>query len=139
MGNSFRIGLNGQFLYGDSGTMAANETKNITDVTLDIGAVTAETTSRASGKWQSDKAVLLESTLQWTMHDRVGDAGLAAIKAAFFNLETIALYPKDDASGEGLDADYTLTKCSREEPLKGVIVYKCEAKPCDENREASWH
>jgi len=139
MSEPFRIGLNGKFLYGTAGVMAANEAKNLTDVTLDLGAITADTTSRASGKWKSDKAVLLEGTLQWTMHARAGNAALAAVAAAFFGLDLIALYPKDAESGEGLDADFTITKFTREEPLTGVIQYRCEGKPSDELREAQWH
>ena len=77
----YRIGLDGQFLFGAAGNPATTEITNVQDVTLDLSAIEADTKTRASRTWATSKVVLLQGSVQFTMLDKEGDIALAAIKA----------------------------------------------------------
>ena len=135
----YRIGLDGQFLFGAAGNPATTEITNVQDVTLDLSAIEADTKTRASRTWATSKVVLLQGSVQFTMLDKEGDIALSALKTAFFSKGKVALWPKDAESGEGLDADYGITGFSRNEQLTEVIAYNVTAKPNNEQREPQWH
>ena len=71
---------------------------------------------------------------------RVTQAGFTAIKNSYFNNTAISLLILDAATGgQGLDADFMVTKFTREEPLDEAIVVKVTAKPTLSTRSPSWH
>jgi hypothetical protein len=68
------------------------------------------------------------------------DAGFTAIKNSYFNNTAISLLILDAATGgQGLDADFMVTKFTREEPLDEAIVVKVTAKPTLSTRSPTWH
>ncbi len=137
---AYAFGLNGELLQGTVGATATTEIENTRDVTLTLTSVDADTTSRASVLFKSSKVVLLEAVLTFEMLDDLADADAAitAIRTAYLAKAAIALYPKDDAAGEGIDGDWNITSFTRNEPLEDVITYSVEAKPNNELREPVW-
>lgn len=133
----YRVGLNGVFCYGAAGAQAANITSNVDDVTLNMSKRTAEAVRRGR-IWVAKKPVVSEATLEFKVWDIVGDAFLAAIQAAFMNDSPIALWPRDDAAGQGLDADFYITNFSRSEDSEEFITYAVTAEPTDELRVPVW-
>ena len=132
-----RIGLDGEFHYGDSGSTATNEHQNIHDVNFAATARTAEALRRKK-KFVTTKPTYLEASLTFKLHDEEGDALIPLLRAAWANRTRIALYPTDAAGGDGLDADYYILKCARNESNPDFIVYDVEAKPTDEERDPVW-
>lgn len=133
----YRIGLDGKFLYGTAGSTATTEADNVQDVSLGVSARTAEAIRRGK-TWVATKPTILEGTVEFGMLDIEGDSFLADIKSAFFGKTKIALYPKDAATGEGLDADYYIVDFKRDEANEEFISYNVTAKPTDETRDPSW-
>jgi len=133
----YRIGLDGVFYHGAAGATAATEADNVRNVNLNLSKRTAEALRRGK-KWVAKKPIATEATLEFEIFDIEGDAFLAAIRDAFMNDNRIALYPTDDASGEGLDADYYITNFSRNESNEEFITYSATAEPTDEVRDPTW-
>jgi hypothetical protein len=76
--------------------------------------------------------------LSFTLQKREGDSVLAAILAAFLAKGRIALYPRDSATGAGLDADWYITGMTDGQPLKDKQTWQITAKPTDEERDPAW-
>jgi len=83
-------------------------------------------------------ATLKNGTVEFEMIWDTGDAGFAAIKDAYFNNTAIALAILDGANGEGLDADFSITNFSRNEPLEEAITVSVTAKPTYSTRAPAW-
>lgn len=132
-----RIGLNGIFYYGDSGSTASTEHNNVHDVTLNASARTAEALRRGK-KWVTKKPTYLEASVDFKLHDVDSDALVPLLRAAYLNQTRIALYPTDASGGDGLDADYYVTKFTRNESNPDFITYEVTAEPTDEERDPSW-
>jgi hypothetical protein len=133
----YRIGLDGKFLYGPAGAPAPTETSNVRNVNLNLSKRTAEAVRRGK-KWVAKKPVVTEATLEFEVYDIEADPFLAAVKTAFMNDTRVAFYPKDAASGEGLDADFYVTAFSRSESNEEFITYSVTAEPTDELRDPAW-
>jgi len=104
----YRIGLDGKFFYGSSGSQASTEANNVRNVNLNLSARTAEAVRRGK-KWVAKKPTVLEASVEFELFDIEGDSFLSTIKTAFMNRSKVALYPTDATSGEGLDADFYVT------------------------------
>lgn len=133
----YRIGLDGKFLYGAAGSTAATEANNVRNVNLNLSKRVAEALRRGK-KWVAKKTIATEATVEFEIFDIEGDPFLAQIKNAFMNNTKIALYPKDAASGEGLNADFYISGFSRNENNEDFIIYSVTAEPTDEQREPVW-
>lgn len=133
----YRIGLDGVFLSGASGSTASTERDNVDDVNLSLSKRVAEAVRRGK-TWVAIKPTVTEATLTFVVFDIDSDAFVAALRAAFMADTRIALYPKDASSGEGLDADWYITNFSRAEDNEDFIKYNVEARPTDEERDPSW-
>ena len=133
----YRIGLNGKFHHGASGAQAATEANNVRNVNLNLSKRTAEAVRRGK-KWVAKKPVITEGTVEFECYDIEADALVAALRAAFMADTRIALYPTDADTGEGLDADFYITKFSRNEANEDFITYSVTAEPTDEERDPNW-
>ena len=133
----YRVGLDGKFYYGTAGSQANTEANNVDDVSLSLSARTAEAVRRGK-TWVANKPTVLEATLEFKLYDIDSDAFLAAIKNAYTGRTRIALYPRDAAGGEGLDADYYITAFNRSEDNEEFITYNVTAVPTDEQRDPTW-
>jgi len=133
----YRIGLDGKFHYGASGSQASTEADNVRNVNLNMSKRMAEAVRRGKS-WVAKKPVITEGTVEFEIYDIEGDAFLTAVKSAFMNDTRIALYPTDAASGEGLDADFYISSFSRNEANEEFIAYSVTAEPTDEERDPAW-
>jgi hypothetical protein len=50
----------------------------------------------------------------------------------------LAFLIKDATDGHGIDGDFEVFGCDREEKLEDAIVYKVSIKPCPSTRDVSW-
>ena len=132
-----RIGLDGVLLQGASGSTATTEAVNAEDVTLNLGTVDIDITRRGA-TYEVSKPVLLTAELTFTLQKREADAVATALMSAFTSKGRIALYPRDSASGQGLNADYYITGMTDNQPLKDKQTWSITAKPTDEQRAPVW-
>jgi len=95
---------------------------NVKDVTLNLESDTADTTTRANSGWKSTVATLKDGTVEFDMIWRTTDAGFTAIKDAYFNGSAIGIQVLDGTDGEGLEADFVVTKFTRNEQLAEALM-----------------
>lgn len=131
------IGLNAKLYRGTAGSSATTEMTNVRNLTLNLEAAEADTSRRGSS-WRLRETTLLDGSIEWEMIDNDTDADRAAIMSAFMNKTLIALFPKDKASGAGLDADWKITKFSRNEQLEDAIIIEVAAVPAYATRYPTW-
>jgi hypothetical protein len=133
-----RIGLNGSFLYGTAGSQAAvtDAQKVVVDVTFSGQTTKVDITSRG-GTWEVEKPVLLSGQLSVKCMSKEGDALVPALLTAWKNKTTVAVWARESATGEGIDADFYV-ELTRNEPLKGRIEYDFSLTPTNESREPVW-
>ena len=125
---------------GTFGTPTWNEITNVKDVTLSLEAGEADVTTRGNNGWRATVATLKDGSIEFEMVWDTADAGFTAIKNSYFNNTAISLLILDAATGgQGLDADFMVTKFTREEPLDEAIVVKVTAKPTLSTRSPTWH
>lgn len=135
---SVRLGLNAKLYYGTAGAKAATELTNTKDVTLNLEKGEADVTTRASNGWRSMIGTLKDGSVEFEMNWDTEDAGFVAIKNAFFDDTAIALFVADGANGSGLDADFTVTKFTRNEPLEEALTVSVTVKPTTLTRAPAW-
>ncbi len=66
------------------------------------------------------------------------DEGFSAIKSAYFNNTPIAMAVLDGEGGSGLDADFSVTNFTRNEPLEEAITVNVTVKPTYVTRAPTW-
>ena len=123
-----KIGLEAQLFYGAAGAQAASEAKNVKDVSLSLEAGAADITTRAAQGWRVKKATLKEGSLEYEMNYDPEDALCTTVMSNFLSGTAMAFFVTD-GSGTGLDADWTLTNCSIEQPLEEAITVSVTAEP----------
>lgn len=123
-----RIGLEAKLLYGSAGTQGASEAKNVKDVTLSLEAGSADITTRAANGWRVKKATLKEGSLEFGMNYDPEDSFCSTVMSNFLAGSAMAFFVTDGNS-TGLDADFTLTNCSIEQPLEEAISVSVTAEP----------
>jgi len=133
-----KLGMDAKLYYGAAGSTASTELVNVKDVTLNLETNEADVTTRGNQGWEATVATLKKGTVEWEMIWDTGDAGFAAIKNAYFNNAPIALAILDGDDGEGLDADFSITNFSRNEPLQEAITVSVTAKPTYATRAPAW-
>ena len=123
-----KIGLEAKLYYGTAGSQAATEAKNVKDVTLSLEAGSADITTRAANNWRVKKATLKEGSLEFTVNYDTEDAFCSTVITNFLSNTSMAFFVTDGDSN-GLDADFTLTNCSIEQPLEEAITVNVTAEP----------
>lgn len=123
-----RIGLEAKLFYGTAGSQANTEAKNVKDVTLSLEAGSADITTRAASGWRVKKATLKEGSLEFGMNYDTEDTLCSTVLTNFLSGTAMAFFVTDGA-GTGLDADFTLTNCSIEQPLEEAISVSVTAEP----------
>lgn len=122
------LGMDAKLYYGTAGQSASNEMTNVRDVTVTAEAGEADVTTRANSGWRATVATLRECTIEFEMVWDPGDAGFAAVKAAYLNSGLIALKALDKADGTGVDGDFGITSFTQNQPLEEAITVSVTAK-----------
>lgn len=123
-----KVGLEAQLLYGVAGSTGNTEATNVKDVSLSLEAGSADVTTRAAKGWRVKKATLKEGSLEFDMNYDTEDALCTTVISNFLSGTAMAFFVTDGA-GTGLDADFTLTNCSLEQPLEEAITLSVTAEP----------
>lgn len=135
---SLKLGLEGKVYYGSAGAKGTTELKNVKDVTLNLESSEADVTTRANNGWKATVQALKDASLEFEMQWDTEDEGFTAIKDAYFNRSSLALTILDGENGEGLDADFAVTKFNRSEPLEEAMSVSVTAKPTYSTRAPAW-
>jgi len=135
---AIKLGMEAKLYYGPAGSTANTELNNVKDVTLNLETGEADVTTRGNQGWRATVATLKSGTVEFEMIWDTGNAGFTAIKNAYFNNTPIALAILDGPNGEGLDADFSITNFSRNEPLEEAITVSVTAKPTYSTRAPAW-
>ena len=135
---SIRLGMQAKLYHGAAGASATSELTNVKDVTLNLDTGEADITTRASNGWRATIATLKNGSVEFTMAWDTEDAGFTAIKDAYFNNTPIAMAVLDSDGGSGLDADFSVTNFTRNEPLEEAITVNVTVKPTYVTRAPTW-
>ncbi len=135
---AIKLGMEAKLYYGAAGSTPTTELTNVKDVTLNLETGEADVTTRGNQGWRATVATLKNGSVEFEMIWDTGDAGFTAIREAYFNNTAIALAILDGESGEGLDADFSITNFSRNEPLEEAITVSVTAKPTYSTRAPAW-
>lgn len=134
----FKLGMNCKAYYGAAGSTATNLMGNVKDVTLNLSTGESDVTTRANAGWRAMAATLKEGSVEFKMVWDTADPGFIAIKDAWFAAAAIALKFLDGPGGSGLDADFTITNFTRNEPLEEAVTVDVTAKPTYSTRAPEW-
>jgi hypothetical protein len=121
-------GLDAKLYRGAAGSTAATEVKNIRDLTYNEEWNEEDVSTRGSA-WELTGVTLKKLSIDWEMVGRDDDVDLNAIRDAFVAKTPLAFKVIDKANGDGIDADFLVTKCARKQALKGAIFYDVSIKP----------
>ena len=132
---AIKLGMEAKLYYGAAGATANTELTNVKDVTLNLETGEADVTTRG---WRATVATLKNGSVEFEMIWDTSDAGFTAIREAYFNNTAIALAILDGANGEGLDADFSITNFTRNEPLEEAMTVSVTAKPTYSTRAPAW-
>ena len=97
----------------------------------------ADVTTRATGGWRATAGTLKEASLEFGILYDTEDADFQAFQAAYFSNTPIALFITDGA-GSGLDADWSITAFTVEQPLEEAVSVSITAKPTASTRAPAW-
>jgi len=142
---SVKLGLDARLYYcaaGMEGTPTWTELTNVKDVTLNLETGEADVTTRANAGWRASVATLKEGSIEFEMVWDTEDTGFTAIKDAYFNNAAIAFAVMDGdistVGSQGLQADFTITNFSRNEPLEEALTVSVTAKPTYSTVALAW-
>ena len=131
------LGLNAKLLRGAAGATGTTEVKNVKDLTLNLESGEADVTTRATGGWRATAGTLKEASLEFGILYDTEDADFQAFQEAYFSNTPISLFITDGASG-GLDADWSITAFTVEQPLEEAVSVSITAKPTASTRAPAW-
>ena len=138
---AIKLGMEAVLKYkvgGQVGGGAWTALGNVKDVTLNLETGEADVTTRANAGWRATVGTLKEASVEFEMVWDTADAGFTAIKNAFFNNAVIGLQVLDGTSGQGLQADFSITNFSRSEALEEAITVSVTAKVTYSATAPSW-
>ena len=138
---SIKLGMDAKLYYktgGQGGGGSWTELTNAKDVTLSLEAGEADVTTRANQGWRATVGTLKEASVEFEMVWDTEDAGFTAIKNAFFNNAMLGLQVLDGESGQGLQADFSITNFSRNEPLEEALTVSVTVKITYSDTAPSW-
>lgn len=131
------LGLDAKLLRGAAGATGATEVKNVKDLTLNLESGEADVTTRATKGWKATVAALKEASLEFGLLYDTEDTDFTAFQTAYFGNTPIALFVTD-GDGHGLDADWSITGFSVEQPLEEALAVSVTAKPTASTRAPVW-
>ena len=131
------LGLDAILMRGTAGQTAATEVKNVKDLTLSMESGEADVTTRATSGWKASIAALKEASLEFGILYDTEDADFTAFRDAYFGNTPLALFVTD-GNGSGLDADWSITGFSVEQPLEEALTVSVTAKPTASTRAPAW-
>jgi predicted secreted protein len=133
-----KLGMECKLYHGAAGATATTLLANVKDLTLNLEKGEADVTTRANQGWRAVVATLKSGSVEFEMVWDTEDAGFAALKNAYFNNTPIALAILDGENGEGLDADFSVTNFTRNEPLEEAVTVNVTVKPTYSTRAPAW-
>jgi Phage major tail protein 2. len=131
------LGLDAKLLRGTAGSTGATEVKNVKDLTLNLESGEADVTTRATKGWKASVATLKEASLEFGILYDTADADFTAFQTAYFSNTPLSLFVTD-GSGGGLDADWSITGFTVEQPLEEALNVSVTAKPTASTRAPTW-
>ncbi len=133
------IGLDAKLFRGTAGTQGTIEVTNVKDVSLRLESGEADVTTRKSKGWKLSIATLKEASLEITILYDTEDEDFIAFKDAYFNNTVISLFVTDgDTTAHGLDADFSVSGFTVDQPLDEAVTVKVVAKPTASDRAPVW-
>ena len=117
------LGLDAILMRGPAGSTGSTEVKNVKDLTLNLESGDADVTTRATKGWRASVATLKEASLEFQILYDTEDEAYNAFADAYFNNTPMALFVTD-GNGTGLDADFSITGFSIEQPLEEALSVK---------------
>ncbi len=133
------MGYEGQIFYGTTGSTAATQILNATDLAYNLDLEKGSTVVRGDGSAvpiTTENPTVRTVTCEWTMINDTTDTTLAALIAAARACTSVAIRTKDYSSGTGFDGDCYLT-AQHNMPLKGEQTYTFNATPNRNTRTPS--
>jgi len=131
------LGLDAVLMRGTAGSQGTTEVKNVKDLTLNLESGEADVTTRATAGWRASVATLKEASLEFSILYDTEDTDYNAFATAYFNNTPLSLFVSD-GNGTGLDADFSITGFSIEQPLKEALSVSITAKPTASERAPQW-
>ena len=133
------LGLDAKLFRGTAGTQGTIEVTNVKDVSLSLESGEADVTTRKARGWKLSVATLKEASLEITILYDTEDEDFLAFKEAYFSNTPISLFVTDgDTTAHGLDADFSVTGFTVDQPLEEAVTVKVTAKPTASDRAPVW-
>ena len=133
------IGLDAKLFRGTAGTQGTIEVTNVKDVSLRLESGEADVTTRKAKGWKLSVATLKEASLEITILYDTEDEDFLAFKTAYFTNTPLSLFVTDgDTTAHGLDADFSVTGFTVDQPLEEAVTVKVTAKPTASDRAPVW-
>ena len=127
---AIKLGLDAKLFRGTAGTQGTIEVTNVKDVSLSLESGEADVTTRKAKGWKLSVATLKEASLEITILYDTEDEDFLAFKEAYFSNTPISLFVTDgDTTAHGLDADFSVTGFTVDQPLEEAVTVKVTAKP----------
>ena len=131
--------LDAKLFRGTAGTQGTIEVTNVKDVSLSLESGEADVTTRKAKGWKLSVATLKEASLEITILYDTEDEDFLAFKEAYFSNTPISLFVTDgDTTAHGLDADFSVTGFTVDQPLEEAVTVKVTAKPTASDRAPVW-
>ena len=136
---AIKLGLDAKLFRGTAGTQGTIEVTNVKDVSLSLESGEADVTTRKARGWKLSVATLKEASLEITILYDTEDEDFLAFKEAYFSNTPISLFVTDgDTTAHGLDADFSVTGFTVDQPLEEAVTVKVTAKPTASGRAPTW-
>ena len=127
---AIKLGLDAKLFRGTAGTQGTIEVTNVKDVSLSLESGEADVTTRKAKGWKLSVATLKEASLEITILYDTEDEDFLAFKTAYFTNTPLSLFVTDgDTTAHGLDADFSVTGFTVDQPLEEAVTVKVTAKP----------
>ena len=134
-----KLGLDANLVRGTAGTQGNIEVTNVKDVSLSLESGEADVTTRKAKGWKLSVATLKEASLEITILYDTEDEDFLAFKEAYFSNTPLSLFVTDgDTTAHGLDADFSVTGFTVDQPLEEAVTVKVTAKPTASDRAPVW-
>lgn len=131
------LGIDTVLYRGQAGATADTEVENVKDVTVNLESGEADVTTRKTKGWRASVATLKDASVEFQILYDTEDEDFQAFQEAYFQNTPIALFISDGA-GSGLDADFSITAFSQEQPLEDAVKVNVTAKPTASTRAPVW-
>ena len=136
---AIKLGLDAKLFRGAAGTQGTIEVTNVKDVSLSLESGEADVTTRKAKGWKLSVATLKEASLEITILYDTEDEDFLAFKTAYFTNTPLSLFVTDgDTTAHGLDADFSVTGFTVDQPLEEAVTVKVTAKPPASDRAPVW-